>query len=206
MKASSPPLRTIVATRSVGKMRQDRLADARRVEGAARSRPEEGADRLVGLDLADEYHAIVLGDAEIGGLAGRLHQLPASLRARGRPACGGAGTRSPFDRSRRRPTKAGWSRRTRPCRDFPSWSASDRLSMRQGPESEATSLSDSASRSASTASMRNARSSDCTDAASEGPLKERGRPRWRFSGVSMRLLSHRSRLVQRKSFSDPRRA
>ena len=65
----------MASTRSGGEMRQDRLADARGVEGAARARPEEGADRLMRLDLADEDHAIVLGDAEIGGLAGRLHQF-----------------------------------------------------------------------------------------------------------------------------------
>ncbi|WP_181172779.1 MULTISPECIES: hypothetical protein [unclassified Mesorhizobium] len=33
--------------------------------------------------------------------------------------------------------------------------------------------------------MRKARSNDCTEAASEGPLKARGRPRWRFSAVSI---------------------
>lgn len=27
------------------------------------------------LDLADEHHAIILGDAEIGGLAGSFHQF-----------------------------------------------------------------------------------------------------------------------------------
>jgi hypothetical protein len=56
-------------------MRQHRLANAGSVERAARARPEESADRLVRLDLADKHHAIVLGDSEIGGFAGPLHQF-----------------------------------------------------------------------------------------------------------------------------------
>ena len=75
MKASSPVLRDDRVDALGAEMRKDRLADARCVERAARARPEEGADRLMRLDLADEHHAIVLGDAEIGGLAGLLHQL-----------------------------------------------------------------------------------------------------------------------------------
>ena len=65
----------IAATRSGADIGEDRLADAGSMERAARARPEEGADRLVRLDLADEHHAIILGDAEIGGLAGAFHQL-----------------------------------------------------------------------------------------------------------------------------------
>ena len=68
-------LAMIASTRSGAEMREDRLADAGRMERAARARPEEGADRLMRLDLADEHHAIVLGDTEIGGLAGAFHQL-----------------------------------------------------------------------------------------------------------------------------------
>ena len=61
-------------------LRQQRLADARGMHQRQRARREEGADALMGFDLADKEHRAAPLDAQVRGLPGRLHQ-PAQDRA-----------------------------------------------------------------------------------------------------------------------------
>ena len=177
-------------------MRQDRLADAGSVEGAAGAGPEEGADRLMRLDLADEHHAIVLGDAEIGGLAGPLHQL---LHDRA-----GAVDQLAAAQERRadaigldadRPELLG-SGRTRPCRGFAASSACGRRSTAAMPRGAAifAERQPVASRRRWPGCAR-PRSSDCT-ALGFGRRVEGARP----AALAFFDHFHRSRIPTAKKF------
>ena len=153
--------------------------------GLRRARPEEGADRLVRLDLADEHHAIILGDAEIGGLAGAFHQLlhddagavdqlaaPQERRAHAvgldadRPELlGSVELDHAVTGERGQHAVGGRRREVRPLGDLA--------------ERQPVGLRDDRQDACS------ARSSDCTAFGSAGALKARGRPRRRFSIISM---------------------
>ena len=165
-------------------MREDRLADAGSMERAARSRPEEGADRLMRLDLADEHHAVILGDAEIGGLAGAFHQrLHDGARAVDELAAAQERRAHAVGLDADRPELLGLVELDHAV------AAQRRQHAVGGRRGEARPLGDLAQRqpiaSATIARMRSARSSDCTAFGSAGALKARGRPRWRFSVISI---------------------
>ena len=136
------------------------------------------------LDLADEDHAIVLGDAEIGGFAGLLHQLLHDRScAVDELAAAQEGRAHAVSLDADRPELVGaveldHAMRFKRGQHAIGGGGGQAASRRDFAQRQAIAFGDDGE-------DAQARSSDCTELSSAGALKERGRPRWRFSVVSM---------------------
>ena len=165
-----------------------------RVPGA-----EEGADRLVGLDLADEDHLPAVGDREVRGLAGRGHQLVHHRRAPARPGSSARGRRCRCGTPPARRTRAASPAAPRPSRAPRRSRAPDRPWPAPAPPPRRARSATCPRRRPAPSGSRIARSSAWTVVCSGFGLNARGRPRMRFRpGVHAGILPRIRRRFQRR--------